>query len=331
MGKKFYIGFTILFFLCVIGCGIVVYNNNTKIIEEQARFDQFEWVIPLSEEYLWINSDSLDSLYFVGVLEDGVGVILDQNGKVVERGGEPFANKHAYSYAKGDAVGLKNYKGNAIVSAQFEYINSYDGHYGVGGTFDGKYKIFNRYGKILMTAEYTYQVNGRYFFVEQNVDSDFIYDVRTGRQVKNIDGDPVVTYLGKGYYEADMDVTGEDPRIVYFDKNFNEVDLPKGIKKETQSDIVYKDGKYRYIDKQGKAVFQLHFKGASDGSFIREANFYNGLAVIGNYGQEGLVDKKGKWILPPEYDLCFLSRNLIAVGRGNQWGVMKVSEGNYDY
>lgn len=333
MGKKFYIGFTILFFLCVISFGVFVYNNNTKILAEEARFAQFEWVIPLSDQYDSFDSYSLDSPYFMGTRDDGGEVLLDQKGQVIERGDNLFfANEHAYSYAKGDAVGLKDYKGNIIVSAQFEYIDSYDGQYGVGRAFDGTWQVFNHKGDILMTGAYTDQIRGRYF-VKDNGVAYVIYDMETNREIKTVDENSEITYLGKGYYqetEGIVDVSENTSKVVYLDKNFKEVDANKAIRAQRRNRIVYEDSKYRYTDKQGKVVFEIPFEEPSDEEILRYANFYNGLAIIGYYGKMGAIDKKGQWVLPPEYYLRLLSRNLIAVYRGNQCGVMKVSEDNDD-
>jgi len=79
------------------------------------------------------------------------------------------------------------------------------------------------------------------------------------------------------------------------------------------------DGKWGFIDKQGKTVINPQFYEIWLGSFKQ------GLAAvqIGDYktGKRGFVDTRGKFVINPQFDEGHaFSEGLAVIRVGDQWG-----------
>ena len=107
-----------------------------------------------------------------------------------------------------------------------------------------------------------------------------------------------------------------DGKWGYIDKEGKEVVSPKYELSRDFSEglaMVYADGKYVYIDKEGKEVLSPKYERAYD--------FSEGLARVEADGKYGYIDKEGKEVLSPKYeDAGGFSEGLAAVKVDGKWG-----------
>ena len=57
---------------------------------------------------------------------------------------------------------------------------------------------------------------------------------------------------------------------------------------------VYMNGKYGYIDSNGKIIIKPQFDDAQD--------FFEGLAVVYKNGLAGFIDQSGEFVIEPQFD-----------------------------
>ena len=107
-----------------------------------------------------------------------------------------------------------------------------------------------------------------------------------------------------------------DGRFGYIDKEGKEVVSPKYEDAEDFREglaAVKADGRYGYIDKEGKEVVSPKYKWAID--------FSEGLAMVEADGKYGYIDKEGKEVVSPKYeDAGDFSGGLARVEADGKWG-----------
>lgn len=81
--------------------------------------------------------------------------------------------------------------------------------------------------------------------------------------------------------------------------------------------LVKRDGKYGYIDYNGKEVIPLEFEFAN--------NFTNKYSKVKKDGKWGYIDTTGNAIIPIEYAYCGeVSNGIVAVGNGGKYGFIAI-------
>ena len=97
------------------------------------------------------------------------------------------------------------------------------------------------------------------------------------------------------------------------------------VKYPNEENIFTKDGKYGYVDKNGKTIIPPKYDGAND--------FSEGLASVLSDGKWGFIDYCGNIVIPFEYDEVFnFSEGFAWVKKDGKWGVVdKFGITTFDY
>lgn len=219
----------------------------------------------------------------------------------------------------GDLVGLINQLGQFVVAPQYSAINQFSESRAVVYDQQGA-MVINEAGQVLTTKAYNYinsYHDGRAVFSDSDAQGNYLYgylDLQ-GREVLPLQyqsagdflGGKAVVQLQENQY-ALININGEKLAIYNYAFVGN---LGEGL-------LTYKtnpafEGKYGYIDEQGRVVLKTQYATASQ--------FQAGRAVVNisadfNNNQYGVIDQQGNFIIKPEFnDILYLGEGRFAVGR----------------
>ena len=188
-----------------------------------------------------------------------------------------------------EKYGIMNLKGEKTIKADYDEIKE-----AKTGTFIVKqkdnYGIIDQEGKTLVEFKYrgiTYNEKADIYITEdENYNNEILngnYEIKLTGMVTNIDDE-------KGYIEIK-----QEEGYKYYNFKFEEQKEADIFKTNTLF-VSKKDGKYGFIDKDGKVVVDYIYDDAT------MQNTY-GYAGIKKDGKWGVVDKNGKVIQEPTYKL----------------------------
>ncbi|ERI91582.1 hypothetical protein HMPREF1982_03091 [Clostridiales bacterium oral taxon 876 str. F0540] len=212
--------------------------------------------------------------------------------------------------------GLINTKGNFVVEPKYDDINQFSE--GRAVVFDNQgFRVIDEKGTVITKKLYNYigsYKNERALFSNTDDKGNTLYGF-LDRQ-----GNEVI----KAKYELANDFKNGKTVVKIKDKQYELI----GINGETLNTFNYNyvgilseglmafqkepEGKYGFIDEQGKVVIEPQFQNAQ--------NFQNGRAIINTINdyiyKYGLIDRQGNVIFKPDYDnMNILGENRVAVGR----------------
>ena len=108
-----------------------------------------------------------------------------------------------------------------------------------------------------------------------------------------------------------------DGKYGYIDRNGKFVIEPTFDSGHPFSDgLAWVEEEYRsgYIDKNGKWVI-------SDSTYQAKSSFINGRAIVENYaGEEGVIDKTGKFVINPQFSRMLPDGDRFIIKVGDEWG-----------
>ena len=119
--------------------------------------------------------------------------------------------------------------------------------------------------------------------------------------------------VGEGYKHVQgfIDTTGK----LVIPMEHEAIDELLGVEYKSFSDglvVVYRNGKYGYMNKQRELIIPYKYQDAS--------SFSDGLAVVELNDKEGMIDRSGNIIIPIKFDsLSDFSEGLAAYGVNNHW------------
>jgi len=238
-----------------------------------------------------------------------------------------------------DSFGIINTSGNFVVMPNYNYINQFSEGRAVA-IYNGEYKLIDQNGSILNIKNYDFVGNfkngramasafdgkGKYLYGYLDRDGKEAIPLQYESAMDFVDGKTVVKIKDNDYA-----LIGPNGEIYNRYKYYFVGSLGEGL-------LAFKEkmeGKYGYIDENGRVVIKPEFNMAqafSQGRAIVNTS-YNG--IINKYG---LIDKAGNYKIKPEYnDISLLGENKAAVGKaiikekpymGSQYAIADI-EGNF--
>lgn len=257
--------------------GIVDYSSKQVL---EAKFDEIKKI-------------SKNDLYIVK--QDGVEKVIDKNGNDVLTKGftdikDILSNQEdGFIYTNNDKYGIIKANGEVTVNPEYEELKESQKGILIAKK-DGKYGIIDLEKNEKVPFKYnsiTYdEVANLYIAEDQNYNADIInsnYEIKLNGILSKIDTE-------KGYMKLRV---GEEDK--YYNFKFEE----KSISDILHSNTLFlskKDGKYGFVDKDGKIVIDYIYDDAT------EQNAY-GYAAIKKDGKWGSIDNKGNIVIEPTYNL----------------------------
>ena len=251
------------------------------------------------------NKQVLETKYdAISKIHEGDYYVVTENGKqkVVKKDGTEILNgeydeivailknpENGIIFKEKEKYGIMNLKGEKTIKADYDEIKE-----AKTGTFIVKqkdnYEIIDQEGKTLVEFKYrgiTYNEKADIYITEdKNYNNEILngnYEIKLTGMVTNIDDE-------KGYIEIK-----QEEGYKYYNFKFEEQKEADIFKTNTLF-VSKKDGKYGFIDKDGKVVVDYIYDDAT------MQNTY-GYAGIKKDGKWGVVDKNGKVIQEPTYKL----------------------------
>lgn len=280
------------------------YDKTNKIIslEKKGKYGVYDlygnMILPIQ----------YDDISFSGIIitahKDEKEMAFDANGSI-KKDFEytsiiPTQNNNYYvSIDNSGKYGIVNQTMDLLVGNKYSYIGYAFDNYFIDTKDTGKSGIIDNTGKEILTNNYdvVQTINGTNIIqaINSSEGKTTIYNKKMERilETKNAH-----IYLEKEYVE----IISEN-QIIYTDFNGN---VKKASEVLTQNNIFasYKDGKWGYVDKNGKVVVDYKYEMATD------INEY-GYGAIKLNGKWGSIDSNGKIIKEPIYTLTDERPNFI--------------------
>ena len=244
----------------------------------------------LENKYDEIKQIALKEYYVVK--EDEKTKLINSKGEtIIEDGFDEIksATTNGIIFTNGNLYGEMNTSGEITLEAQYQDLKeANDGIY-IAKQND-KYGIIDNMGNIQIPYEYqgiTYNEKAKLFFAENAEYKTSIIDSQYNVKVTGILSD-----INTDDEYIRMRV---DDEYKYYNLNGEEISNIQALKNNTIF-LSRKDGKYGYVDKKENAVTDFIYDDAT------EQNEY-GYAAIKKDGLWGSIDKNGKEIIEPKYNL----------------------------
>lgn len=101
------------------------------------------------------------------------------------------------------------------------------------------------------------------------------------------------------------------------------VDDTKGFTLSDESAAVKQDGKWGFMDKEGKIMIEPQYEDAR--------SFCNGYAAVKQNGKWGFINKEGTVIIEPQFsETMDFSDGSVFVKRDDAWILLKLYRNNYE-
>jgi len=192
-----------------------------------------------------------------------------------------------------------NNKGDIIINPQFDKADIFHENlalYGISKNSD-KYGYIDEKGKVIINPEYieaTSFSEGIAWVVKEN--SAPVAINKKGKTIFTLTNANYVSNFSEGL--AAYSITTEKGNLFGFvDKKGKTVINPQFLSVSKFSDgfclVMNKEGKLGYIDKNGNLMINYQFEGAGD--------FINGKAIVLLDNKSGTINKKGKYIINPQF------------------------------
>lgn len=216
-----------------------------------------------------------------------------------------------------DVYGIINTSGNYGVVPKYDFINQFSEGRAVA-TDNRKSVLIDENGRVLKTKEYDFIgtfKNGRALASGFNAQGKYLYGYldRQGKEVIPLQYEFANDFVdGKALVKIkdnDYALIGPNGEIHNRYKYYFVGDLGDGLLAFKEN----REGKYGYIDENGKIIIKPKFISAmpfNEGRAIVSANYDR---IANKYG---LIDRSGNYIIKPEYnDIILLGENRVAFGK----------------
>ena len=230
---------------------------------------------------------------YYGILEGGKQKLINASGEtVLENGFDTIEqiNSNGIVFKKDGKYGFMDLEGNIKIPAEHDELKEIslgylrtkkDNKYGVIALEDGQEKLANTYSDLYYVEKAAIYVAEDENFTSYVMDSEFNIKITGILSEFNVES---------GYMKIRI-----NDEYKYYNFKFEEKDI-KEILSENTLFVSKKDGKYGYVDKEGKVVVDYIYDEAL------EQNKY-GFAAVKKNDLWGSIDREGKTIIKPIYRL----------------------------
>ena len=244
----------------------------------------------LDDKYEEISQIYLKDFY--QVKENGAKKLINSNGEtIIEKGFDEIKSvtTNGIIFQKNDLYGEMNISGEITIEPKYQdlkeakdgiYIAKKDDKYGIIDNIENEKIPFNYTG-------ITYDEKANLFFAEDTEYKTSIIDEQYNIKVVGI--------LSEINTEKEYIRMRVDDQYKYYNLKGEEKENTEILKDNTIF-LSKKDGKYGYVDKKGNAITEFIYDDAT------EQNEY-GFAGIKINGLWGSIDKNGKEVIEPKYNL----------------------------
>lgn len=247
----------------------------------------------LEVKYQYIEKIHKNDMFVV--VEDDKQKLINKDGTVVlEEGFDSIVallqnKENGVIYKKDNKYGVMNLTGETTIATEYDYLKEAKNGFFIAKK-DNKYGIIDiknetKVDFIYNAASYS-EVADIYVLEDENVNSVIL----NGNSEEKLKGMLISLNEEKGFLVLKV---GEDYK--YYNFKFEE----KQIKDVYPSNTLYlskKDGKYGYVDKDGKVVVDYKYDDAKEQNAC-------GFAAVKKDGKWGAIDSKGNEVLKPTYEL----------------------------
>ena len=290
------------------------YKNGYIVVNDEEKYGiiDFNKTTILETKYDEIKPICSDGMYVVK--EDGKYIIIDKTEeKVIDTSFEDVKEiKNNYIVIKeNNKYGVIDKDNNKIINSVYEDIEIMNSEYFIAKK-DSKYGILNKNQETVLNFEYTnisYISSGDFIVAEANGVESKILESDFDEKLTGIISEINTT---KGYIRI---YTNNEYK--YYNFKFEEKQT-KDILTTNTIFLSKKDGKYGYLDSNGKVIVDYIYDDAT------EQNIY-GYASVKQNGLWGSIDKNGKVVAEPSYDL---SKNILIDFIG-KWHIGVDTNANY--
>lgn len=244
----------------------------------------------LDNKYDDIEQVYLDNYYLVK--QSGVKRVINTSGEIILEGNFDDITSNTskgFIFKKGDLYGEISTEGDTVIEPKYQYLEETEPNIFIAKQ-DDKYGIIDELEEVKIPFEYTgikYNEKANLFIAETSeyktalIDKDF-----------NI---KVIGILSEINTEKEYIRMRVDDQYKYYNLKGEEKENTEILKDNTIF-LSKKDGKYGYVDKKGNAITEFIYDDAT------EQNEY-GFAGIKINGLWGSIDKNGKEVIEPKYNL----------------------------
>lgn len=226
------------------------------------------------------------------VVENGKQKIVDKQAQdVITEGFDEIStiSENAIIFIKSGKYGAMKKTKEIIIDAEYEYLSE-----GKSGIFiakrDGKFGIIDETKAEKIPFEYqhiSYNKKADFYITE---DSNFNSKILNSNFETKIEGILVALDIDKGYIKIKI-----NDEYKYYNLKFEEKSEIDIFPNRTLF-LSKKDGKYGFVDKEGKIIVDYVYDDA-----VEQNNY--GFSAVKKDGKWGAIDSKGKISQEPRYDL----------------------------
>lgn len=199
-------------------------------------------------------------------------------------------NNENIVFVKNKKYGIMNLEGNIKTKAEYDSVEYIFDNYYIAKK-SGKYGIINVENETILPFDYeriSYRKEAD--FIEAEKKDAEVTEVLNTKFEKQVEGIITEVNTNKGYIRIRV---GDEYK--YYNFKLEEKDVKELLNANTIF-LSKKDGKYGYVDKDGKVVVDYIYEDA------KEQNSY-GYAAVKKDGKWGAIDKNGKEVSECKYDL----------------------------
>lgn len=290
------------------------YKNGYIVVNDEGKYGiiDFNKTTILETKYDEIKDICASGMYVVK--EDGKYVIIDKNDeKIIDDSFEDIKeiSDNYIVIEKNNKYGVIDKENNKIIDTSYQDISIMNSEYFIAKK-DDKYGILNKNQETVLNFEYkdiSYISSGDFIVAAKDDVESIIFDSNFEEKLSGIISE---LNTAKGYIKI-----YNDSEYKYYNFKFEEKQS-KDILTNNTLFLSKKDGKYGYVDENGKVVVDYIYDDAT------EQNSY-GYASIKLNGLWGSIDKNGKVVVEPTYDL---SKNMLIDFIG-KWHIGVDTNANY--
>lgn len=268
--------------------GYIVKNTEGKygVVDYSAK----QVLEPRYDEIKKINQNDL----YV-VKQDGKLKVIDKSGNDILTEGftdikEILSNQeNEFIYTTNEKYGVIKSNGEITINAQYDELKQSQKGILIAKK-DGKYGVIDLENAEKIPFKYTSltynEVANLYIAEDTNYNADIInsnYEIKLSGILSKLDTE-------KGYMKLRI---GEEDK--YYNFKFEEKNISDVLPSNTMF-LSKKDGKYGFVDKEGKTIVDYIYDDAT------EQNLY-GYAAVKKDGKWGSIDNKGTVVIEPTYNL----------------------------